>query len=234
MKKSCRKKKAAKRVLRLPDLDYAKGAVMNTLGSPESKRAYEFAIDDFVSWYCSEPRLAFNVVLRYRLELEGRRLSAATINLRLAAVRRLGGEGRNCQIVASRLSPHVRQALSYRWRRVGTDPIFAGARLGRDDGAISGLQTAAARCSERQNRPRAVASTSPVTAFHNRYHEGPSKLGSEIAKFGRISGYCAVLAADTRVPWREEPSRHPEVHVLSWLCPKKIRIELTGLMSELE
>ena len=73
MKKSCRKKKLAKRVLRLPDLDYAKGAVLNTLGSPESKRAYEFAIDDFVSWYCSEPRLAFNktVVLRYRLELEG-------------------------------------------------------------------------------------------------------------------------------------------------------------------
>jgi hypothetical protein len=43
MKKS-RKKKAPKRVLRLPDLDYAKGAVLNTLGSPESKRAYEFAI----------------------------------------------------------------------------------------------------------------------------------------------------------------------------------------------
>ena len=30
-----RKNKAPKRVLRLPDLDYAKGAVLNTLGSPE-------------------------------------------------------------------------------------------------------------------------------------------------------------------------------------------------------
>ena len=72
MKKSSRKKKTPKRVLRLPDLDYAKGAVLNTLGSPESKRGYEFAIDDFVTWYCSEPRLAFSkiVVLRYRLELE--------------------------------------------------------------------------------------------------------------------------------------------------------------------
>ena len=91
MKKSSRNKKAPKRVLRLPDLDYAKGAVLNTLGSPESKRAYEFAIDDFVAWYCSEPRLAFSktVVLRYRLELESRRLAPATINLRLAAVRRL-------------------------------------------------------------------------------------------------------------------------------------------------
>jgi hypothetical protein len=73
MKTSSRRKKAARRVLRLPDLDYAKRAVLNTLGSPESKRAYECAIDDFVAWYCSEPRLAFckTVVLRYRLDLEG-------------------------------------------------------------------------------------------------------------------------------------------------------------------
>ena len=93
MKKG-RKKKTPKRVLRLPDLDDPKRAVLNTLGSPESKRAYEFAIDDFVTWYCSEPRLAFSntVVLRYRLEPESRRLAPATINLRLAAVRRLAYE----------------------------------------------------------------------------------------------------------------------------------------------
>jgi len=84
-----RKNKAPKRVLRLPDLDYAKGAVLNTLGSPASKRAYRFAIEDFVIWYCSEPRLAFSktVMLRYRLELRARRLAPATINLRLAVVR---------------------------------------------------------------------------------------------------------------------------------------------------
>jgi integrase len=33
--------------------------VLNTLASPASKRAYDFAIDDFVAWYCSEPRLAY-------------------------------------------------------------------------------------------------------------------------------------------------------------------------------
>jgi hypothetical protein len=61
-------KSAPKRVLRLPDLDHAKLSVLNTLGSPESQRAYRFAMDDFIAWYCSEPRLAFNktVVLRYR------------------------------------------------------------------------------------------------------------------------------------------------------------------------
>jgi hypothetical protein len=94
MNKSDRKKRTPKRVLRLPDLDFAKRSVLNTLGSPASKRAYEFGIDDFVAWYCSEPRLAFSrtVVLRYRLELESRRLAPSSINLRLAAVRRLAYE----------------------------------------------------------------------------------------------------------------------------------------------
>jgi hypothetical protein len=45
MTKSSKKKTTPKRVLRLPDLDYAKGTVLNTLGSPASKRAYGFAID---------------------------------------------------------------------------------------------------------------------------------------------------------------------------------------------
>ena len=40
--RSMRNKKA-RRVLRLPDLDYAKRAVLNRLGSAESKRAYQFA-----------------------------------------------------------------------------------------------------------------------------------------------------------------------------------------------
>ena len=92
---------------------------MNTLGSPESKRAYEFAIDDFVSWYCSEPRLAFNktVVLRYRLELEGRRLSPATINLRLAAVRRVAYEAADTGLLSPELAAGIRRVKGA--RRVG-------------------------------------------------------------------------------------------------------------------
>jgi integrase len=110
MKKS-RRKKAPKRVLRLPGLDYAKGAVLNTLGSPESKRAYEFAIDDFGNWYCSEPRLAFSktVVLRYRLTLESRHLAPATINLRLAAVRRLAYEAADTGLLSPELAAGIRR-----------------------------------------------------------------------------------------------------------------------------
>jgi hypothetical protein len=39
--------------LGLPDLDHSKSAVLNSLRSPESKRGYRHAIDEFIQWYCS-------------------------------------------------------------------------------------------------------------------------------------------------------------------------------------
>ena len=85
------KRRSPRSVLRLPDLDHSKSSVLQSLGSVASQRTYGFAIDDFISWYCSEPHPVFGstVVLRYRYYLEPRQLAPATINLRLAAVRRL-------------------------------------------------------------------------------------------------------------------------------------------------
>src|ERR1700680_4731578 len=73
-------RKKAKTVLRLPDLEHAKAAVLNSLTTADAQRGYRHAIDEFVDWYCSEPRLAFNriVVLRYRSHLESRQLAPGT------------------------------------------------------------------------------------------------------------------------------------------------------------
>jgi site-specific recombinase XerD len=100
-----------RRVLRLPDLEHARTAVLNSLSSPESQRGYRYAIDEFVDWYCSEPRLAFNriVVLRYRSHLESRRLAPGTINLRLGAVRRLAYEAADCGLLSSDLAAGIRR-----------------------------------------------------------------------------------------------------------------------------
>ena len=38
-------------VLRLPDLEHAKSAVLNSLTSVEAQRGYSHAIDEFVDWY---------------------------------------------------------------------------------------------------------------------------------------------------------------------------------------
>lgn len=80
-----KRRKAPKRVLALPDLEQAKSAVLSSLTSTSGQRTYDHAIREFVTWYCSEPRLAFNrtVVLRYRIHLEQRQYAPATINLRL-------------------------------------------------------------------------------------------------------------------------------------------------------
>jgi hypothetical protein len=49
-----------KAVLKLPDLEQSKSAVLNSLTSRSSQRSYDHAIREFIDWYCSEPRLAFN------------------------------------------------------------------------------------------------------------------------------------------------------------------------------
>jgi murein DD-endopeptidase MepM/ murein hydrolase activator NlpD len=43
-----RKRSSAKSVLRLPDLEHAKAAVLNSLNSTDAKRGYRHAIDEFV------------------------------------------------------------------------------------------------------------------------------------------------------------------------------------------
>jgi hypothetical protein len=80
--------------LSIPELEQSKTAVLNTLASQHSRRSYEYAIERFIAWYCSEPRLTFNrsVVVKYRSFLERLSLSAATINLHLSAIRRLADE----------------------------------------------------------------------------------------------------------------------------------------------
>ena len=55
--------KRPKTKLGLPDPDHSKSAVLDSLRSPESKRGYRQAIDEFIQWCCSEPRLSFNKVV---------------------------------------------------------------------------------------------------------------------------------------------------------------------------
>jgi hypothetical protein len=61
-----------KTVLKLPDREQSKSAVLNSLTSRSSERSYDHAIRKCIDWYCSEPRVAFNktVVTRYRISLE--------------------------------------------------------------------------------------------------------------------------------------------------------------------
>src|SRR5579872_5556171 len=113
------KGRAAKSVLRLPDLDIAKSAVLNSLSCPDAQRGYRRAIDEFVEWYCSEPRLSFSktVILRYRMHLASRNLAPGTVNLRLGAVRRLAYEAADCGLLSADLAAGIRRACPLRKRQ---------------------------------------------------------------------------------------------------------------------
>src|SRR5260370_3103057 len=123
MPKPRNKKRAPKRVFALPDLEQAKSAVLNTLTSVSGQRTYDHAINDFVEWYCSEPRLAFNrtVVLRYRIYMEQKGYAPNTINLRLAAVRRVAYEACDSGLLSPELGAGIRRVKVVR---------RLGARLG--------------------------------------------------------------------------------------------------------
>ena len=116
-KPGCKEKRGiGKTVLRLPDLEIANSAVLNSLSCPDAQRGYRHAIDEFVDWYCSEPRLAFNrtVVLRYRIHLEQRHYAPATINLRLAAVRRVAYEAADAGLLSPELAAGIRRVKGVR------------------------------------------------------------------------------------------------------------------------
>jgi hypothetical protein len=161
----CKSKRAPKAVLRLPDLEQSKSAVLNSLASQSSQRSYDHAIREFIEWYCSEPRLAFNktVVTRYRILLEQAHYASSTINLRLAAVRRLAYEAADAGLLSPDLAAGIRRVKGAKkfgvrmgnWltaeqgRRVlgvfDRNTLrgirdYARARQCADDGALFGMQ----------------------------------------------------------------------------------------------
>jgi len=58
--------------LTVPELEQSKISVLATLPSAHSRRTYRYAIERFIDWYCSEPRLGSNrcAAVRYRSYLE--------------------------------------------------------------------------------------------------------------------------------------------------------------------
>jgi site-specific recombinase XerC len=140
--------------LTIPELEQSKAAVLNTLASVHSQRSYAFAIDRFIAWCCSEPRLTFNraVVVRYRSHLEGLSLSASTINSHLSAIRRLADESAESGWLTPELAIGIRrvQGVKQLGRKIGNwlsqsqaqELVNAASKAdlrGWRDGAIVGL-----------------------------------------------------------------------------------------------
>ena len=81
-----------------------------------SRRSYEQALCEFTDRYCSEPRLALRktVVTRHRIFLEQAHYAASTINLRLAAVRRLAYEASDAGLLSPDPAAGIRRVKGVR------------------------------------------------------------------------------------------------------------------------
>jgi integrase len=77
-----------------PNYDTFVETALNSVSAENTKRAYSRCLRQFLAWIQTqaEPRLERGAVQRYRVVLESRKLSPATINQTLAAIRTLARE----------------------------------------------------------------------------------------------------------------------------------------------
>lgn len=104
--------------------------VVDSVTSAESKRSYRKALGDFVYWRgSSDPRPPFTkaTVQAYRAALEARALSPSTINVRLAAIRKLATEAADNGLMAPELAAGI-----FRVKGAKQAGVRAGNWLTRD------------------------------------------------------------------------------------------------------
>ena len=70
--------------------------MLDSISSPITRRVYNLGLDEFIAWFIQEPRPGFTkaTVSAWRVALEARKLGPKSINVRLTAVRKLGGGSR--------------------------------------------------------------------------------------------------------------------------------------------
>jgi len=169
-----------------------KALALDSVTSPHSKRAYESALNHFLAWYHSEsrPPISKAVVNAYKAQLAEAGLSSSTINVRLAAVRKLVCEAADNGLItpdlaagiakvkgASRLGVRIGNWLDRRQaERLINAPDTATIAGKRDRALFSVLIGCGLRRSE----------AAALTFAHVQQREGRWVIVDLIGKHGRI------------------------------------------------
>jgi site-specific recombinase XerD len=97
--------------------------VIDGLPSENSRRAYQRHLQEFFIWHASENRPELNKALinRYVESLRAAKLSSATINQKLSAIRKLASEAEDNNLLDSRIANGIRavKGVPQRGRRTG-------------------------------------------------------------------------------------------------------------------
>jgi site-specific recombinase XerD len=97
--------------------------VIDGLPSENSRRAYRRALEEFFFWYGEQNRPQLNKALiqRYVKSLREQKLSSASINQKLSAIRKLATEAEDNALIDSKLANGIRaiKGVPFRGRRTG-------------------------------------------------------------------------------------------------------------------
>ena len=97
--------------------------VIDGLPSENSRRAYGRHLEEFFIWHAAENRPELNKALinRYVKTLRARKLSSATINQKLSAIRKFATESEDNDLLDSKIANGIRavKGVSFRGRRTG-------------------------------------------------------------------------------------------------------------------
>lgn len=97
--------------------------VIDGLPSENSRRAYQRHLEEFFVWHAEQNRPELNKALinRYVKDLRARKLSSATINQKLSAIRKFASESEDNNLLDSKIANGIRavKGVPFRGRRTG-------------------------------------------------------------------------------------------------------------------
>src|SRR3984885_7486780 len=91
-----------------------KAMVLDSVSSPITKRVYNMALEEFLSWFQEAPRPGFTkaTVSAWRVSLEERGLGSSSIIIRMSAIRKLAAEAVDNGLLAPELAQGISRVKS--------------------------------------------------------------------------------------------------------------------------
>ncbi len=91
-----------------------KTLVLDSVSSPITKRVYNMALNEFMTWFQQAPRPGFTkaTVSAWRVSLEERRLGSSSIIIRMSAIRKLAAEAADNGLLAPELALGISRVKS--------------------------------------------------------------------------------------------------------------------------
>jgi len=88
--------------------------VLDSVSSPITKRVYNMALDEFMTWFQQAPRPGFTkaTVSAWRVSLEERGLGSSSIIIRMSAIRKLAAEAADNGLLAQELAQGIGRVKS--------------------------------------------------------------------------------------------------------------------------